>query len=64
MPLLESLNLTKNLVQSLLGLENVPKLRDIKLRGNNVEKFEDEETLPELPSLEVLNLRECQITTL
>lgn len=48
----------------MVGLENVPKLVAIKLRGNQVEKFEDEETLPELPSISHINLRECPISSL
>ena len=56
MPNLEKIDLSKNLIQSIVGFTNVPKLRDIKLRQNNIEKFEENEELPILPDLQVLNL--------
>jgi hypothetical protein len=62
MPLLEKITLSHNLIQSIVGFENVPKLREINLKDNNIHKFEDDETLPELAALEVLNLSENNIS--
>ena len=55
LPALEELNMTSNLVSTLQGELALPKLKKLNLKRNKLSKVEDE-GLPDLPSLEKLNL--------
>lgn len=63
MPSLIDLCIAENEVKSLVGLENLPALKRLHLRKNAIETFEltEDESLPELPTLEYLNLTENKI---
>lgn len=63
MPKLEKLFLANNNIGTLTGCEGLEKLKFLHLRRNKIAKIE-EEGLPELPSLEYLNLRSNQIPDL
>lgn len=60
MPKLTHLYLAQNEIVSLAGLENLPVLETVHLRGNKIERI-DAESLPSLPALKYLNLRENPI---
>ena len=51
-----------NAVTSLIGWESLPALKKLVLRRNKIEKIEEE--LPELPSLQYINLRSNKIPSM
>jgi len=61
-PKLEELYMAKNQLTAFAGWESLPALKILHLRGNKIEKVEDE--LPELPALEYLNLRNNRVPSL
>ena len=62
LPKLEELYLENNVVASLAGYDNLPSLKKLHLRKNKIEKIDDE--LPELASLQYLNLRSNKLSNL
>ena len=62
MPRLTHLYVAQNQIDTLAGLKDLPVLETIHMRGNKLERI-DVSTLPILPALKYLNIRENPVTT-
>lgn len=58
MPALTTLYLSENKIKSLIGMEGLAALQQLHLRANEIKSIGDEESVPNLESLEYLNLRQ------
>jgi len=62
MPKLTHLYLAQNEIVSLAGLHDLPALEVLHLRGNKLERI-DADSMPSLPALKYINLRENPVPT-
>ena len=62
-PKLRELYLNENTITTVTDYENLPELRILKLKDNKIEKFE-EESLPELPSLQNIILSKNKLNNM